>query len=251
VREGPYIYGRHPVREALRARPRDVERLFVAAGRGERLEDLVRAAERQGIPVASVQRRTLAGLVGDVPHQGVVAAVGAFGYVGVEDLVAVARERAEAPLILALDQVQDPHNLGSLVRSALALGAHGLVVPKDKSCEVTAVVVKASAGATSHLGIARVTNLSRTLSELKAAGLWVVGAAAGEGQALHDADLTRPLALVIGSEGWGLRRLVSETCDTLVQIPMSGSLGSLNASVAGGILLYEASRQRRALAHKE
>ncbi len=239
-----YIYGRHPVSEALRARPRDVQRIMVAQARGDRLTDVVRTAERHGIPVATVTRGALEDLVGDVPHQGIVAAIVAFGYVEPDDLLGVARERDEAPLLVALDQVQDPHNLGSIVRSAFALGAHGVVIPKDNSCEVTPTVVKTSAGATAHLGLARVTNLRRALEQLKESGLWVVGAAAGEGQPLAKTDLTGPTVLVVGSEGWGLRRLVAETCDVLVHIPMAGSLGSLNASVAAGIFLYEAARQR-------
>jgi 23S rRNA (guanosine2251-2'-O)-methyltransferase len=239
-----YIYGRHPVGEALRARPREVQRLFVASGRGERLSDILRVAERHGITVAAVSKHALEELVGDVPHQGIVAAVVAFTYVDIDDVVQEVLQKGEAPLIVALDQVQDPHNLGSLVRSAFALGAHGLLMPKDNSCEVTPTVVKSSAGATAHLPIARVTNLRRALEELKRAGLWVVGAAAGQGRAPWEVDFTSPTVLVIGSEGWGLRRLIGESCDLLVQIPMPGPLGSLNASVAGGVLLYEACRQR-------
>ena len=240
-----YIYGRHPVSEALRARPREVQQIFLAGGgRGERLGDIVHGAERHAIPVVTVSRRALEDLVGDVPHQGVVAAVAAFTYRDLDDLLATANERHEKPLLLALDQVQDPHNLGSLARSAFALGAHGLLFPKDNSCEVTPTVVKSSAGATEHLGMARVTNLRRSLEELKSAGLWVVGTAAGQGEPLWKADLCQPTVIVVGGEGFGLRRLVAETCDLLVHIPMAGSLGSLNASVAGSILLYEAIQQR-------
>ncbi len=241
-----YIYGRHPVGEALRARPRDVLRLFVSEShRGERLQDVLRDAERHGIPVVRVARRGLEDLVGDVPHQGVVAAVVAFAYVDLDDLVARAKESGEPPLLVALDQVQDPHNLGSLVRSAYALGAHGMFFPKDNTAEVTPTVVKASAGATAHLPLAKVTNLRRALDEVKEAGMWVVGAAAEEGKPAYEVDFTGPTVIVVGSEGWGLRRLVAEGCDLLAHIPMHGHLGSLNASVAGGILLYEASRQRR------
>jgi 23S rRNA (guanosine2251-2'-O)-methyltransferase len=243
--ESRYIYGRHPVSEALRARPRDVHKLFISAGRADRVGDMVRVAERHGIPVVSVPRRGLEELVGDVPHQGVVAAVVAFAYADLDAMLALARTRDAAPLVVALDQVQDPHNLGSLVRSAFALGAHGLFFPKDNSAEVTPTVVKASAGATAHLPIARVTNLRRALEELKEAGLWIVGAAAEDGKPIETVDLTQATVLVVGSEGWGLRRLVAESCDILATIPMPGNLGSLNASVAGGIFLYEAARQRR------
>lgn len=239
-----YIYGRHPVSEALRARPREVQRVFVSQGRGDRLNDITGLAERHGIPVAAVTRHALEDLVGDVPHQGIVAAVTPFAYAELDDLLAAASAKGEPALIVALDQVQDPHNLGSVVRSAFALGAHGVIVPKDNSCEVTPTVVKTSAGATAHLPIARVTNLRRSLEELKRSGLWVAGAVAAAGKPLAEADFTVATVLVVGSEGSGLRRLVADTCDYLVTIPMAGALGSLNASVAGGILLYEASRQR-------
>lgn len=241
-----YIYGRHPIAEILKVRPRDLQRLFISANvKGDRLSDLVRLAERNGVPVVTVQKSGLEDLVGDVPHQGIVGAVLAFSYVSLEDLLAHAKAQNEAPLLVALDQVQDPHNLGSLVRSAYALGAHGLFMPKDNASDVTPTAVKSSAGATAHLPMARVTNLRRALEELKEAGLWVVGAAAEEGKAVSDVDFNDPTVIVIGSEGWGLRRLVAETCDMLVHIPMAGNLGSLNASVAGGIFLYEAARQRR------
>lgn len=241
-----YIYGRHPVLELLRARPRDLHRLFVSQNvKGDRLSDVVRLAEKNGIPVVAVQKSGLEDLVGDVAHQGIVGAVLAFSYMSLEDLLAHAKAQSEAPLLVALDQVQDPHNLGSLVRSAYALGAHGLFMPKDNASDVTPTVVKSSAGATAHLPMARVTNLRRALEEMKEAGLWVVGAAAEEGKPVSDVDFKEPSVIVIGSEGWGLRRLVAETCDMLVHIPMAGSLGSLNASVAGGIFLYEAARQRR------
>lgn len=241
-----YIYGRHPVAEALKSRPRDVQRVYlVEAGRTSRLGDIERAAQRHEIPVVAVSKNKLEDLVGAAPHQGVAAAVQPFSYVGVEEILDRARHLDEPPLILALDQIQDPRNLGSLVRSALVLGAHGVLFSKDRSTEVTPTVVKASAGATAHLPIARVTNLRRALNDLKAAGLWIAGAAGSGGRVLDDLDLTLPTALVIGSEGRGLRRMVAETCDLLVQIPTTGMLDSLNAGVAGAILLYEAARQRR------
>lgn len=243
-----YIYGRHPVSEALKSRPRDVQRVYlVGSGRTSRLADIERAAARHDIPLVVVSKNRLEDLVGGAPHQGVAAAVQPFSYVDVDDILDHARRVDEPPLVLALDQIQDPHNLGSLVRSAVALGAHGVLFPKDRSSEVTPAVVKASAGATAHLPIARVTNLRRTLNDLKAAGLWIVGAAASGDRMVDELDLTQPTVLVIGSEGKGLRRMVAETCDLLVQIPMTGRLDSLNAGVAGGILLYDAARQRRAV----
>ncbi len=240
-----YLYGRHPVAEALRARPRDVQRLFVASGgSAERLADLVRSAEQKGVPVTQVSRRALEEMVGDVPHQGIVAAVAAFAYTELDDFLTQLAASEARPLVVALDQVQDPHNLGAIIRSAYALGAHGVVIPKDNASEVTPTVVKSAAGATAHLPIIRVTNLRRALEQLKQAGLWIVGADMEQGKPAPEVDLKAATVLVIGSEGHGMRRLVQEACDLHVYIPMPGNLGSLNASVAAGILLYEASRQR-------
>lgn len=241
-----HIYGRHPVTELLRGRPRDVQRIYlVTGGRASRLEDIESLASRNNVPVANVSKRKLEALVGNVPHQGVVAAVKPFGYVDLDALLDRARQLDQPPLLVALDQIQDPHNLGALLRSAYALGAHGVFIPKDRAVEVTPVVIKRSAGATAHLPIARVTNLRRAIEELKSAGLWVMGAAAEGDEVLDEVDLTGPTVLVIGSEGGGLRRGVAESCDRLVRVPMVGKLGSLNASVAGALFLYEAARQRR------
>lgn len=242
-----HIYGRHPVSEVLRARPHEITKLYVAdAGESTRFAELLRLAEQHGITVSRLNKRALENLVGEnAQHQGIVAAVVPFVYADVDTMLARAAEQGTPPLLMALDHIQDPHNLGSLIRSSYALGAHGLLMPRDRSCEITSTVVKSSAGATAHLPIAQVTNLCRTLDELKTAGLWVVGAVANEGQALHTIDPQRGLVVVIGSEGKGLRRLVRETCDILAHIPMAGSLGSLNASVAGAVCLYEIVRQRR------
>lgn len=238
-----HIYGRHPINEILRSRPRDVMRLYVS-GDGSRLAVLLRTAEHHGIQIVQVPKHKLTDLVGDVPHQGVVALVAPFGYVDVSVMLDLAGHRDEAPLILALDQIQDPQNLGSLCRSAHALGAHGLLFPKDRACEVTPAVVKASAGATAYLNIERVTNMRRALDELKAAGLWIIGAVTEGGMQPWQVDLIQPTVLVVGSEAKGIRPLVARTCDQLLEIPMPGQFGSLNASVAGAICLYEAVRQR-------
>jgi len=241
-----YIYGRHPVMEALKQRPRDIQRLYIASGaRNSRLSEVLRIAAHQDVPVVDMARRSLSDLVGEVPHQGIVAMVTAFAYVDIAEMLATAARRDEAPLIVVLDQIQDPHNLGAVVRSAFALGAHGAVIPKDRACEVTPTVVKTSAGATAHLNIAQVTNLRACLEELKGAGLWVIGTVADEAPPPDRVDFLQPTALVVGSEGKGLRPLVRKSCDVLTQIPMTAALGSLNASVAAGIALYEAARQRR------
>lgn len=241
-----YIYGRHPIVELLRGRPRDVQRIYLASGgKSTRLGDIESLAQRNNVPIASVSKRKLDDLVGNVPHQGVVAAVRPFAYAELEDILERARTMDEPPLVVALDQIQDPHNLGALLRSSYALGAHGVFLPKDRAVEVTPTVIKRSAGATAHLPIARVTNLRRAIEELKSAGLWVMGAAAEGDEVLDEVDWTGPTVLVIGSEGSGLRRGVAQSCDRLVRIPMQGKLGSLNASVAGALFLYEAARQRR------
>lgn len=238
------IYGRHPVLEALRSGTRDIERVLI--GEGTKADDVWRAAEEQGIRVERASRGKLDGIIGGAQHQGIVALVTAFAYSDIDDVVDAVMERGEMPLVVALDLIQDPHNLGSLVRSALALGAHALIFPKDRSVDVTGTVVKTSAGATSHLPICMVTNLRSALDSLKERGLWVYGTDMDQGSAIADTDFARPCVIVIGSEGKGLRRLTIDTCDALVHIPMSGKLGSLNAAVAGGIVLYEASRQRGA-----
>jgi 23S rRNA (guanosine2251-2'-O)-methyltransferase len=238
-----FIYGRHPVGEALRSGSRPIQKLIVAEGAS--LGDLLELAKQRNIPIQKVGRGRLDSMVGGAQHQGVVATVPAFAYSDIDDVIEAVMERGETPLILACDQIQDPHNLGSLARSALALGAHAIVFPKDRAVEVTGTVVKTSAGATAHLPMCRVTNLRTTLDSLKERGLWVYGAAADEGSAIADTDFARPCVVVIGSEGSGMRRLTAETCDALMHVPMSGKLGSLNAAVAGGIVLYEAARQRR------
>jgi len=241
-----FLYGYHPVLEALRSRPDEVQRLYVASGaRQNRLRDVFSLAERQGIAVVELAGHAMDDLVGRVAHQGVAAEVKAFAYVELEAMLTLASERGEAPLLVALDQIQDPGNLGAIIRSAFALGAHGLFFPTSRAAEVTPTVVKASAGASNHLLIGRVVNLSRAINELKDAGVWSVGAVMGEGEPIERVDWTMPTLLVVGSEGHGLRRLVGETCDRLAHIPMPGGLGSLNASVAAAICLYEANRQRR------
>lgn len=244
--KGRYIYGTHPVTEALRAEPQSVERLYVAStSRHGRLRDVVELAEKHRVAIVDLARHKLDELVGHGHHQGIVAAVARFEYSELEDLVALATKRHEPALVVALDQVQDPHNLGAIARSTYALGGHGLVMPQDRACEVTPTALKTAAGALSHLGVARVVNLRRAIEELKEQGLWAVGAAAEGDVTLWDLELTLPTVIVVGSEGYGLRRTVAQSCDRLVRIPMNGELGSLNASVAASLFLYEATRQRR------
>lgn len=242
-----YVYGIHPALEALAAAPGEVERVIVASGPAKGpLEKVLQAAKESGVRVEFAPRDQLARLADGGVHQGVVLKVAEFAYRELEDVVERATAEGQSGLVLALDGIEDPHNFGALIRSAFALGAHGVVVAKDRAAGVTPVVVKASAGATAHLPVARVTNLSRALLDLKDAGLWVVAADLKGDRDPEAVDLKGPTALVVGSEGHGIRPGVLEKADFRVRIPMAGPLGSLNASVAGALLLYEAARQRRA-----
>lgn len=241
------VYGVNPVVEVLSAQPGTVERIYVADGAKvhdlERLYDLARQA---GVRVERVPRERVGRLAGGKVHQGVVAEVGEATYADPLDLLDVAAAAGQPPLLVALDQVQDPIHLGASLRSAHALGGHGVIVPKDRAVGLTPSAVKASAGATAHLQVARATNLSRTLDDLKEKGVWVIGADMA-GEPCDRVDLTGPICLVIGSEGKGLRPLTRTHCDRLVAIPMvEGGVGSLSASAAASILLYEVARQRRA-----
>ncbi|MGC4116589.1 MAG: 23S rRNA (guanosine(2251)-2'-O)-methyltransferase RlmB [Myxococcales bacterium] len=244
-----YVYGVHPALEALKGTPEQVERVILAQGavKGPH-EEIANLAKAKGVRVEFVPRDQLARLAGGGVHQGVVLKVAEFSYAELEDVIDRAKAEGEVGLVLVLDGIEDPHNFGALVRSAFALGAHGVVIAKDRAVGVTPVVVKASAGAIAHLPIARVTNLSRALEDLKEAGFWVSAADLKGDRRPDEVDLKGPSALVIGSEGEGIRHGVLEKADFRVRIPMAGPLGSLNASVAGALLLYEAARQRRSSA---
>jgi 23S rRNA (guanosine2251-2'-O)-methyltransferase len=239
VRE--FLYGRQPVRECLRAHRRHIHRLLLAEGIKESgiPGEILDSARRLGIPVARTPRRQLDEMTD--AHQGVALETGAYPYVAVEDLVRWAHKQAEPPFLLALDHLQDPHNLGALLRSAEAVGAHGVILPERRAVGVTPAVVAASAGASEHMRVTQVTNLVRTLEALKQENLWSVGLDAGLGSCRYDQiDLNRPLVLVVGAEGSGLSQLMRQRCDYLVRLPMRGRMESLNASVAGGIALYAA-----------
>ena len=242
------LYGRNAVRECLRAGRRTVYKVLLAEGVKESgtVADILNTARGRGIVPQRVERRQLDGL-GDVNHQGVAAEVEPYPYSDPEEMLKVAEERGESPLLLLLDCLQDPQNLGTLLRTAEAVGVHGVIIPKRRAVAVTPAVVNASAGAVEHLLVARVTNVVQAMDRLKAANVWVVGLEdVPEAQLYHRADLNIPLALVVGSEGGGMRRLVRERCDFLIRLPMRGRIGSLNASVAGSIALYEIWRQREA-----
>ena len=238
------IEGRNAVAEALRA-GRTIDKLFVARGETDRaLGRIVARAREQGIVVTECDRRKLDAMSVTHAHQGVIAVAAVREYVSVDDILAVAAERGESPLLVICDEISDPHNLGAIIRTAECAGAHGVIIPKRRSAGLTAVVAKTSAGAVSHVPVARVANLTACLKELKEQGLWIFGTAADGAVNLYQADLKGPAAIVIGSEGSGMSRLVAENCDFTVSIPMKGKLNSLNASASAAILLYEAVRQR-------
>lgn len=238
------IEGRNAVTEALRAGA-PIDKVYLARGETDAaLGHIAAKARERGIAVVDCDRRKLDGMSVTHSHQGVIAVAAVREYAGVDDILKAAADRGEAPLIVVCDELSDPHNLGAVIRTAECAGAHGVIIPKRRSAGLTAVVAKTSAGAVSYVPVARVANLTACLKELKAAGVWVFGTAADAERPLYDADLKGPAAIVIGSEGDGMGRLVAENCDVLVSIPMKGQLNSLNASAAAAILLYEAVRQR-------
>jgi len=240
------VYGRHAVLEALRSASAQVQTVILAqGGHGAVLKELQEAAQARGVVVEFQDRRRFTKLAGDVVHQGVLALVKARAYAELEDILQAAKEDASHALVAVTDEIEDPRNLGAIARCAEGAGATGLVFTELRSAEFTPVAEKASGGAVEHLRIARVKNLVNALEAMKSAGLWVVGLDSEAGQDLWGADLNRPIALVIGGEGKGLRRLTREHCDYLIRVPLLGKIDSLNASVAAGISLYEVVRQRR------
>ncbi len=240
-----FVYGINPSTEALKgALRKPIELLVQQGGHSPRLQKLVEAAKGVGIKVHGRSKADLDKLAGHSHHQGALLRLTPFPYVDLDDLLDRALQSETAPFLLVLDGITDPHNYGALIRSAECAGCQGVIVARDRSCPVTPVVEKASAGALAHLPVAEVTNLSRALEALKKAGIWVYGLA-GEGASdLYRANLSGAIALVVGSEGQGLRPNVRKHCDGLISIPMAGKLESLNASVATGIALFEVVRQR-------
>jgi len=243
---GEWLHGAHAVESALRNDPANLRRVLLAEGAAERrLQKLRELAERAGVAVELRARRELDRLSGGANHQGALADYRAPAALGEEALFAHLDGLAAAPLLLVLDGVQDPHNLGACLRSADAAGADAVIVPRDRAASLTPAARKVAAGAADSLGLYRVTNLARCLRALRERGIWLVGAAGEADETLFDSDLRGPLALVMGAEGSGLRRLSREACDHLVAIPLCGQVQSLNVSVAAGVCLYEALRQRR------
>ncbi len=237
------IEGRNAVREAFRA-GETVDRLYVQEGlKDGPVLDLIRRAKKADAVVDYVAKERLDRMSETGRHQGVIAHAAAYHYAQVEDILDLAKEKGESPFVFVLDEIEDPHNLGAIIRTANLCGAHGVIIPKRRSAGLTAAAFKASAGAASHTPVARVNNLSRTIDDLKEKGLWFV-CADMDGEIMYDMDLTGPVGIVIGSEGSGVSRLVKEKCDMIAAIPMKGDIDSLNASVAAGVLAYEIVRQR-------
>lgn len=237
------IYGRNPVREAFRS-GKTVEKLYLVKGEPDmQLSQIFGLAKDRKIPVSYIDHRAMEQLAGGGNHQGVAAQITDFEYCSVDDIIALAEERGEKLLIVLLDGITDPHNLGAIIRSAECFGAHGIVIPKHRSVSVNDTVVKVASGATEHMLVAKVTNINDMIRELKERNVWVY-ACAFDGKPPKCADFKDNTAIVVGSEGDGIKRLTKELCDDTVTIPEFGKINSLNASVAAGVVLYEAARQR-------
>lgn len=238
------VAGRNAVLEALKG-TRSVNRILVANGSGEgSVKEIIAVAKEKGVQVQFVERNKLDAMAPGIRHQGVLAQVPPVDYVELEDILQIARDRNEPPFLVLLDELEDPHNLGAILRTADAAGVHGVLIPKRRSCPLSATVAKTSAGAVEHVPVARIGNMVQTIKRLKEEGLWVA-AADMDGTDYYDTDLTGALLLVVGSEGQGVGRLIKEQCDFVVRIPMAGKINSLNASVAGSILIFEAMKQRK------
>jgi 23S rRNA (guanosine2251-2'-O)-methyltransferase len=239
------LFGRNPVLELLRARRRQVEEIAVLSeGRGPALQELLGLARQSGVKISYRTRDQLTAIAGTPHHQGVVARVAGAEYASLDDVLSVPGQRSEPAFFLALDQVQDPRNLGAILRSAEVMGAHGAIVPKHHAVGLTSAAAKSAMGALEHLPVARETNISQVLDILKKDGVWIVGSVVRGGRAPWAVDLSGPMCLVLGGEGPGLRPLVAKACDFLVSIPMRGQVESLSVGAAAAILCYEVRRQR-------
>lgn len=236
------IEGRNPVTEAIRS-GREIDKLLVSAKEGS-IKKIVAMAKERGIVVQEVVKSKLDELSETGAHQGVIALVAAHSYATVDDILKVAQDKGESPFIILLDEITDPHNLGSILRTANAVGAHGVIIPKRRSVGLSSVVAKTSAGALEYTPVARVTNLAQTIDGLKEKGVWFYATHQDAKQSFTEVDYKGGVGIVIGSEGNGVSRIVAEKCDFLISIPMKGEINSLNASVAAGVVMYEALRQR-------
>ncbi|MCM3240877.1 23S rRNA (guanosine(2251)-2'-O)-methyltransferase RlmB [Heyndrickxia oleronia] len=238
-----FIAGKNPVIEALKSN-RDINKIWISEGSNKgQMQQIIKLAKESKVLVQYVPKQKIDQMVKE-NHQGVVAQVAAYQYAEIDDLFKLAEKKQEDPFFIILDELEDPHNLGSILRTADAAGVHGIIIPKRRAVGLTAAVAKASTGAIEHVPVARVTNLSNTIKELKERGLWIFGTDAKGSQDYRTMDGKMPLAIVIGSEGKGISRLIKESCDFLVHLPMVGHVTSLNASVAASLLIYEVYRKR-------
>ena len=236
------VFGRNAVSELLNGE-REIDRIVLQKN-SERNSDLVSLAKKKGVPVISAEKQKLDKITDGANHQGITAYISEMHYAEISDILALARERGEAPFVIILDEITDPHNLGAIMRTACSAGCHGIIIPKRRSCPINGTAAKVASGAAEHLLISRVSNLASCIDELKKNGLWITGGDMHGEQSLFDADLSGPLGIVVGNEGNGISRLIKEKCDFLVNIPMPGPTESLNVSVACGVLIYEALRRR-------
>ncbi|ONK23414.1 23S rRNA (guanosine(2251)-2'-O)-methyltransferase RlmB [Siminovitchia sp. FSL H7-0308] len=243
---GQWIAGKNPVLEALKS-GRDMHKIWIAEGSQKgQMRPIIQLANEKKVQIQFVPKQKLDQMTKE-NHQGVIAEVAAYQYAEIDDLFKRAEEKGEDPFFLILDELEDPHNLGSILRTADATGVHGIIIPKRRAVGLTATVAKLSTGAIEHVPVARVTNIARTIDELKDRGVWVFGTEAKKSQDYRMMDASLPLALVIGSEGRGIGRLVKEKCDFFIHLPMAGHVTSLNASVAAALLMYEVYRKRQPL----
>ena len=238
------IEGRNAVTEALRA-GRSIDKIYIARGEVDKaLGHIASKARDMGVVVVEADRRKLDAMSATHAHQGVIALAAVREYSSIDDILRIAEDRGEAPFVIVCDEISDPHNLGAIIRTAECVGAHGIIIPKRRSAGLTSIVGKTSAGAAEHMAVARVANLPAAIKELKSRGLWIYGTAAEAPSGMWETKLTGPICLVIGSEGDGMGRLVTENCDFLISIPMKGKVNSLNASAAAAVVMYEILRQR-------
>lgn len=238
------LVGRNPVSEALKSGT-DIDKIFVKKDADGSLLPMLKKARALKIPISEVDRRKLDEMAGGENHQGIIAYIPAESYKTVEDILNAAHEKGKPPFVIILDKITDPHNLGSIIRTANCAGADGVIIPKHGSAGLNSIAAKTASGATSYTPVARVTNIARTIDELKEQGLWIVGADMN-GESMYKVDMKGALGIVIGNEGEGISRLVREKCDFIAEIPMWGDIDSLNASVAAAVLMYEARRQQTA-----
>ncbi|MBE3593261.1 MAG: 23S rRNA (guanosine(2251)-2'-O)-methyltransferase RlmB [Thermoanaerobacter sp.] len=244
MEEQNVILGRNPVIEAIKS-GKQIEKIYVSKTAGGNISKIINLAKEAGIVVSTTDNDILSKLAGSQNHQGVVAVGAVYKYFEVDDLLEYAEQRKEKPFLLILDEITDPHNLGAIIRSAEAFGVHGIIIPKRRAVGVNATVAKTSAGAVEHMRIAKVSNINNTMRGLKERGLWIVGTDVNAWKSFEELDYDFPLAIVIGSEGQGVSKLVLQNCDFVVKIPMKGKINSLNASVAASILIYQVVSKRK------